>query len=201
MSCLVGDGTARLSGIGSARHGEVDLCVGQTAATTVHEGRRLGDLLTNELGDRGGAEFQGGRLYARGANVSPLDSFILLCLARFCIDAVCVEDMSTIHQGSWDASNSDCDRWRDGERGAVALRSTACIKVVVARIIARRVLGQDHALAGRNRERAPEVEPLAARNRGMVVDRDTVDHAITRATIVEPDRARVVAVWQRATGI
>src|SRR5260221_13635290 len=106
MSCLVGDGTARLSGIGSARHGEVDLCVGQTAATTVHEGRRLGDLLTNELGDRGGGEVQGGRLYARGANVSPRGRFIFFGLARFCFDALFVEDMRTIHNGSWDGRKS-----------------------------------------------------------------------------------------------
>src|SRR5437588_5716500 len=108
--------------------------------------------------------------------------------------------MGTIHQGGWDATNSDRDRWRDGERGAVALRSAACIKVVVARIIARRVLGQDHALAGWGRERAPEVEHLAARDRGMVVDRDAVDCDIARATIIEPDRARIETVRQRATG-
>ena len=155
--------------------------------------------MTKEPGDRGGAECQGGRLYARGTNLPPLDSFILLCLARFCIDAVCVEDVGTIHQGGWDATNSDRDRWRDGERGAVALWSTACIKVVVARIIARRVLSQDHSLAGRNRERAPEVEHLATRDRGMVVDRDAVDRDSAQAAIVKPDRARVVAMWQRAT--
>src|SRR5260370_39636187 len=108
--------------------------------------------------------------------------------------------MGTIHQGGWDAANSDRDRWRDGERGAVALRSAACIEVVVARIIARWVLGQDHALAGWSRERAPEVERLAARDRGMVVDRNAVDCDIARATIIEPDRARVETERQRATG-
>ena len=69
--------------------------------------------------------------------------------------------MGTIHQGGWYPTTGDGNSWRDGDWGAVALRSTACIKVVIARIIGRRIPGQDHAHAGWNRERAPEVEYLA----------------------------------------
>ena len=77
--------------------------------------------------------------------------------------------MGTIYQGGWYPTNGNGNSWRDGDWGAVALRSTACIKVVIARIIGRRVPGQDHAHAGWNRERAPEVEYLAPWDRGMVV--------------------------------
>ena len=77
--------------------------------------------------------------------------------------------MGTIYQDGWDATHGDRDRWRDGDRRAVALRSAACIKVVVARIIVRWFPGQDHAHAGWNLERAPEVEYLAPWERGMVV--------------------------------
>ena len=125
--------------------------------------------MTNTHGGRGGAECQGARLYAHGANVPPLDGFIMLCTTRFGIDAIGVEDVGTIYQRSWDAISGDGDRWRDGDRGAVALRRAARIKVVVTWIIARRILGQDHTFASWNCERAPEVEYLAPWERGMVV--------------------------------
>src|SRR5881296_3787578 len=102
--------------------------------------------------------------------------------------------MGTIHQGGWDTTDSDRDRWRDENLGAVAARSTAGIKVAVVGIIARRVAGQNDALASWNRERAPQTEHLAARDRGMVVDRDFVDQDIARAAIVEPNCAPVIAV-------
>ena len=102
--------------------------------------------------------------------------------------------MSTIYQGGWDPTTRDRDRWRDGDRGAVALWKTARIKVVGARIIARRVLCQDHTFACWNRERAPEVKHLATWDRGMIVDRNTIDRDIARTGIVEPDGTPVVAV-------